>query len=675
MLVPTKSSALNYSRGPTPSPPKVADIQVNFCRNPGCIQFRLPPADQHPAYGQAGAAAYTGGTGKPGKPKLVCSACGRGFVVKSNLAVHEEFMRIGAYLEPEPPAQPASCPSSACANHAVPLDVAADAASLGPYRHHGRTKSGTPRYRCGACGRTFVAKRRSRKRPTSHEDREVLDKYYNGMVARRIAKTTGVNIETVYRKLAAFHRQALLFAAHRERTFPTLTVKRLYLCTDRQDYTINWSDRRDRRNVKFTAVGTADLATGYVFAMNLNFDPSLDRSAVEQEADALGDFQQPAPFRRHARVWFLSDYEAAAMKPKKARRDERVPLPVGVDDSGKDLLKRVEEQALDAEKADDREEIPEATGDTQLPDTGMQIHAEYTLAGHFHLLQGMFQNVGKVRFYLDQDPGIFGAWMGAFAERADIGTADAFFVRITKGMIDPERTTEAKRAWSRFREYARAHPQMDTGDLRLRIIIDQFPAPQEIGNERQRWLVHPLPTKNEPEKAVCFLTDRGQYTVEEQLARLYDRASLHAIDNFFQETRRSVSILERPIGTPSAGGRTWLGRSAYNPGMVGQALETFRVVYNFCHVGEDNKTPAMRLGLAHGKLSIEDILYWTPTKRQRVFKKVLPRYLRPPKGPGLAPEQLADAAIKLLNRAKTRTRKLRPKALPPRSVPASPAPQ
>ncbi|MBV8649920.1 MAG: hypothetical protein JO255_00550 [Alphaproteobacteria bacterium] len=304
----------------------------------------------------------------------------------------------------------------------------------------------------------------------------------------------------------------------------------------------------------------------------------------------------------------------------------------------------------------------------------MQVHAEYTLAGHFHLLNQMFCNVEKVRFYLDQDAGIFGAWMGAFRARVDFGTADAFFVRITKGMTDPERTIEAKRAWERFRSYAKMLPGMKTGELRRRIIIDQFPALREIGNERQRWLVHPLPTKNEPEKAVCLLTDRGQYTEEEQLARLYDRASLHAIDNFFQETRRSVSILERPVGTPSAAGRVWFGRSAYNPGMVAQALETFRVVYNYCHVGEDGKTPAMRLGLAQGKLTIGDILYWKPMQRRRVFRKALTRYRRPLQGPVLPPEELADAKIRRLNRTKTRSRSLRPKALPPRAVPPSPVP-
>jgi transposase-like protein len=669
MLVPTKSSTLHTGRGPTPAPLPVAGIQVNFCRNPNCLQFRLNPATSHPPRGQAASAAYAVDVKEAGKPRLVCRTCRRGFAVKSNLAVHEEFMRLGAYLLP---AAAVSCPSSSCPNHIVPLDKTSCGAPPKPYQPRGSTKSGTKRYECRACSRSFVAKPHARKRPTSHEDREVIDKYYNGMVASRIAKTTGVNIETVYRKLAAFHQQALLFAAHRERTFATLKLDRLYVCTDRQDYTINWAGRSDRRNIQFSAVGTADLATGYVFGMHLNFDPAADRVTVELEADALGDFTEHPAFRRHARLWFLADYEAAGKKPKKPRRDDQIPLPSGADDQGQDLLQRVKEQH-DAQ-ADDPEEVLEATGDTQLPETGMQVHGVYTLAGHFHLLREMFQNVGKVRFYLDQDGGIYGAWMGAFAMRADLGTADAFYVRITKGMTDPKRTEEAKRAWGRFGAYAKQFPEMTTGDLRRQIIIDQFPTLREIGNERQRWLVHPLPTKNEPEKAVCFLTDRGQYTEEEQLARLYDRASLNAIDNFFQEARRSVSILERPIGTASAGGRTWFGRSAYNPGMVAQALETFRVIYNYCHVGDDGKTPAVRLGLAERNLTIKDILYWEPTKRRRVFRKTLTRYRRPLKGPALPPGDLADAAIRQLNRTKTRTRTLRRIALPPRPVPVSPAP-
>jgi hypothetical protein len=34
------------------------------------------------------------------------------------------------------------------------------------------------------------------------------------------------------------------------------------------------------------------------------------------------------------------------------------------------------------------------------------------------------------------------------------------------------------------------------------------------------------------------------------------------------------------------------------------------VFYNYCITGKDGKTPAMRLGLAKGKVSLEDIIYF-----------------------------------------------------------------
>ena len=34
--------------------------------------------------------------------------------------------------------------------------------------------------------------------------------------------------------------------------------------------------------------------------------------------------------------------------------------------------------------------------------------------------------------------------------------------------------------------------------------------------------------------------------------------------------------------------------------------------FNYCEVGKDRKTPAMRLGLAKGQVASEDILYFTP---------------------------------------------------------------
>ena len=52
------------------------------------------------------------------------------------------------------------------------------------------------------------------------------------------------------------------------------------------------------------------------------------------------------------------------------------------------------------------------------------------------------------------------------------------------------------------------------------------------------------------------------------------------------------------------------GYSAYNPETIVKMLGIFRVFYNYCLTGKDGKTPSMRLGLAKGKVSLEDIIYF-----------------------------------------------------------------
>jgi hypothetical protein len=95
---------------------------------------------------------------------------------------------------------------------------------------------------------------------------------------------------------------------------------------------------------------------------------------------------------------------------------------------------------------------------------------------------------------------------------------------------------------------------------------------------------------------------------ENHLAALYRKASLSAIDRFFMQIRRRISILERPIGTASSAGRMWFGYSAYNPAVAIQLMEIFRIVHNFVLVGDDKKTPAMRIGLIDRPILLEEIV-------------------------------------------------------------------
>ncbi len=82
---------------------------------------------------------------------------------------------------------------------------------------------------------------------------------------------------------------------------------------------INWSDAKDRRNIIFHAVGSADNTTGYVLGLHLNFDPSLDPDDIERDAIASGDYEVRTAYRQYARLWLRGDY-IEAIKKSRAKR-------------------------------------------------------------------------------------------------------------------------------------------------------------------------------------------------------------------------------------------------------------------------------------------------------------------------------------------------------------------
>jgi hypothetical protein len=113
----------------------------------------------------------------------------------------------------------------------------------------------------------------------------------------------------------------------------------------------------------------------------------------------------------------------------------------------------------------------------------------------------------------------------------------------------------------------------------------------------------------EPEKAICYLTDIQGYD-EDHLAWLYNKASLHAIDRFFMQVRRRLSLLERPVSSSANLGSRWFGYGPYKPFTVSKLMDIFHVFYHFVEVGRNKQIPAIRLGLAKGKITIENIIYY-----------------------------------------------------------------
>jgi len=455
----------------------------------------------------------------------------------------------------------------------------------------------------------------SRQRMT-HKNREVFSLLINKMPMRRMMEVTGLDAKVLYGKLAFIHRQCLAFVANREQRLldGTLRLPKMYVAVDRQHYIVNWSSRKDRRNVQLTAIASADLASGYVFGFNLSFDPDLNPEEIEAKAIAAGDYGVPSPYRKYARVWLQQDYSAAVAVSKVAAR--RMASALSKARAMDELEGEIAGRYADALQRNDIEVNEEKTSQAKLPDFGMQVREQYTIYGHFFLLRDLLATAPKVRVYMDQDSGFRAAFLATFHDRVKCRTGDGYYVSVMKEATIDEKDKAIIQSRAAFLQVQKANPGLTKHELEVLMVKRAVQSAQPHGPWGDVWVEHPFPNKSEPQKRVCWVTDLKDYT-EDHAAELYLKGTLHPVDRFFMQARRKLSLAERPYASANTAGRKWHGYSAYNPAHLARTLEIFRVAYNYCVKGQDGRTPAMRLGLAKGPVELERVLAYDPFARLR----------------------------------------------------------
>jgi len=233
-------------------PPEHGGIQVNFCKNPLCEHFGTPAA-QTTGRGERRDRYRVVSAGRQ-YPVLECHGWGEYPPLKSNQGIAEERARLGAYLSVAPEA---SCPDTDCPNHSVGVSTGSP-----NYRRYGTTRSGSKRYRCNACGKTFAVGSATVGHKQPHKNRLIFQLLMNKSPFRRRCEIADIAPGTLYSKIDFLHRQCVAFVGHRERRLlQGISIPRLYIGIDRQDYVVNWTRREHKRNVQLTAVGSADNAT------------------------------------------------------------------------------------------------------------------------------------------------------------------------------------------------------------------------------------------------------------------------------------------------------------------------------------------------------------------------------------------------------------------------------
>lgn len=563
-------------------------IQYNFCKNPKCSNFGVP-ASQDKKYGGN---AYTIVGGGVDLPLLKCSCCGETPPLKSNQGIYEEVERLSSYLKiaTEGPC----CSNQACSNHTVPVGTKKAYASFGT------TSSGGKRYRCNVCKKTLTISKPTYRQLDTHHNIEIFKLLVNKVPLNRIINILDISWEVLYHRMNFIHKQCLAFVSNRENKLKNMEIKRLYLSIDRQDYEVNWTERKDKRNVVLSAITSADNSTGYIFGIHPNFDSTLDKVAIEQDSVNVNDSLKKNPFKKYARLWLEEDYKKAHKHSSTYRKST-------------ELLKNIVQTYEELSKREDIE-VEERSNAEKLPDYGIQVRSEYTMIGHFYFLKQLLGNVGKWRFFLDQESGIRSACLTAFQEEVANHSAEAFYVAIEKELtVDQKREFKAK-AKKAFDEYKKKNPTLSDNEVKIEMLKQEIQSVLHLGKFQDSWVKHPFPSMAEPNKAMCWLTEHSDGDMDlTHKAWLYNKASLHGVDSFFQKVRRRMSMFERPIHSSGNAGRTWHGYGCYNPTHVVKMLEIFRVVHNYIDTKKEDgitTTPAMRLGLAQAPLDYSDILYY-----------------------------------------------------------------
>ena len=219
-----------------------------------------------------------------------------------------------------PPLGEPSRTNAVCALAGVPLSR-----GCRPVRPVRSERPQAPRYRCGGCKRRFSGRGKSTKRQRmAHKNRDIFSLLINKMPLRLSPPSPVGPADGFYDKIGFIYRQCQAFAG-RERQLPEMKPK-LYL--DRPaDPAVNWNWlRRDRRNITLQAIATADLTSGFVFGMDLNFDPSLDLDRRRRGRQAGRPRRSPQPYRRFARLWHRTTTKRSRRSPSAAKTRSRAPM-------------------------------------------------------------------------------------------------------------------------------------------------------------------------------------------------------------------------------------------------------------------------------------------------------------------------------------------------------------
>jgi len=587
---------------------KALTLQINFCKNPQCVNFGIT-AKEEPV--KPGPSPHRDlhykvtNTAKGRIPALLCKSCNEKIPIKSNTGISAEFERITQLILTA--TEKLSCKTASCPNTGYSVAIHPERYSKAGFH----SITGEQLYLCKACKKRLLVSEPVRiHQKTRHLASDLFSRVVNKSPVRGTVRGMGIkSTDSYYAILDFISRRCDQLSGMFDRRMIDGEVslpKTMKLSVDVQEYQLNWTNKHDRRNTQFSTVCSVDQDTRFILGMCANYDKEADSFIVNKNAALNGDVLKPEAFRQYAQYWLTCDEFLGGRK-----MGQRVGF-----EKSQDILQQIADIYASAQSRQDIEDREHQNIDqafiNPILTEGMQVHVPYTCYAHFQLMHMLIKGAGveKLFYYMDCDSMLRAGFISAFEQEIRTGNAHGFYVRYSKFLTTPKKVALYEMAIETLSEYKANLPQDKQEQAELLLMSDRIKEAAHIGKWKDKWVTHPLPSMNEPEKAICWLTSRNEQDYDDLTkAQMYLDAGINAVDNIFQISRRLMNAFERPIGTSSGYNTVWHGYSPYNPKMVDKYLILLRTYHNFIKVGKDKMTPAMRLGLTKRPLDFDDVLW------------------------------------------------------------------
>lgn len=583
-----------------PFPRAYKGYQINFCKNPTCKNYGVPPsAPKKKSNGDFSKdiGAYkvqvtrSKRNGKQTVKLLTCKLCNSASTLFSNKGIIQEVERLQSIYKLEVP----RCPNTAlypdkrkgiadgrryekirkkvrnktikltklkspCSNHefdilAFPDNYWLDSKNIKKARntkglpkivhpdvsgkYHNINELVSQTFKCKKCHTKFSAPLNPQKGQTNQQiNYQLFSELVNKGIINRIAEKLRTNHALIYSRIEFFYNQCIQFEQYQLKTnIHKLKSKVLNLSMDRQMFYTNWTSKRDARRTLLVNTSTVDNNTRFALASTLNFDFTSNYKALAKEFIRVGEYGKE-PFKRRYQQYILPEE--------------------GIDED--DTIKT--------------------------PTKHLLLQQTYSIFSYLEILKPFFDSVKKVNLYADDD--------------------NAFDITITKTLKDYINKGKSQACITRTSKLTKGEVEKDS-------VFE--------------WVPQCMPKVDGKHLDLKLLT----YADDSFL----DQASLHGVDNYFQILRRRLNMLERPLrptantnqeqlikndlSSANSKFEKWNIYGSYNPKYIAMMIEIMRVYNNYVLTDEKSiknkkaysgnpKTPAQKIGLVDKVFDIYDII-------------------------------------------------------------------